>query len=143
MHASAAALRSQGVLLVGPPGSGKSDLLLRLIDRGFILVADDRVEMDGLDASAPSHLAGCLEIRGLGIARLPFLDRATLALVVKLERPERMPMPARYEVLDLPMISVDPFAPSAAILVEMALNHVQGGSLFVTGAFGEHAGAAG
>jgi HPr kinase/phosphorylase len=136
LHASAAARRLQGVLLVGPPGSGKSDLLLRLIDRGFDLVADDQVELDGASASAPARLAGLLEIRGLGIARLPFVDRATLSLVVTMERPERLPMPSRYALLDLPMISVDPFAASAPLLVELALNHVQAGNVFVTGAFG-------
>jgi hypothetical protein len=45
-------------------------------------------------------------------------------------------MPSRYALLDLPMISVDPFAASAPLLVELALNHVQAGNVFVTGAFG-------
>jgi serine kinase of HPr protein (carbohydrate metabolism regulator) len=41
LHATAVALGEAGVLLLGPPGSGKSDLALRLIDRGAILIADD------------------------------------------------------------------------------------------------------
>ena len=67
MHASCAGREDKGILLTGPPGSGKSDLLLRLLDRGFMLVADDQVDIgaDGL-ARAPDSLAGLLEVAGLG-----------------------------------------------------------------------------
>jgi HPr kinase/phosphorylase len=123
------------VLLIGPSGSGKSDLLLRLIDRGFALVADDRVEVDGLVASAPAGLSGLIEVRGLGILRLPCVASATVALVVRLQRGERLPMPARYDDLDLPMIDIDPFPAAAPLLVELALDAVQGKAVHVTGAF--------
>lgn len=136
LHASCGARAGQGVLLVGPPGAGKSDLLLRLIDRGFALVADDQVAVDGFWASAPASLAGLLEVRGLGIVRLPYVEGVTLSLAVRLERPQRLPIQARYDILDLPVISVDPFAASAPILVGLALDHMQGGMAFVTGAFG-------
>ena len=43
LHASCVELSGTGVVLLGPPGSGKSDLALRLIDGGARLVADDRV----------------------------------------------------------------------------------------------------
>ena len=82
MHGSCAARAEAGVLLLGPPGSGKSDLVLRLLDRGFALVADDRVESTTF-GSAPSALAGLLEVRGLGIVRLPYLSSCRLALVVR------------------------------------------------------------
>ena len=42
IHATSVAAGGRAVLLVGPSGSGKSDLALRLIDRGFTLVSDDR-----------------------------------------------------------------------------------------------------
>src|SRR4051812_30268500 len=61
IHGSCAARDGAGVLFLGPPGSGKSDLLLRLLDRGFVLVADDRVEIDGGVARAPETLSGLLE----------------------------------------------------------------------------------
>lgn len=71
IHASCAALGTQAVLLTGAPGSGKSDLLLRLLDAGFDLVADDRVILDGACASAPPEIAGMIEARGLGLLRVP------------------------------------------------------------------------
>jgi HPr kinase/phosphorylase len=136
LHANCVSRAGQAVLLVGPPGSGKSDLTLRLLDRGFDLVADDQVEITDLTATAPESLAGFLEIRGLGILRRPFVAQATLRLVVRMGHGERLPMPARYEILDLPVFSVDPFAASAPLLVGLALDAVQGNVSFVTGAFG-------
>ncbi len=123
------------MLILGAPGSGKSDLLLRLVDRGFELVADDQVLIDGGEALAPESLAGMVEARGLGIIRLPFVARARLALVVRLERGQRLPMPARYEYLDLPVVSLDPWPASAPYLVELALSGALGNVRFVAGAF--------
>ena len=115
------------MLLLGPPGSGKSDLVLRLLDRGFMLVADDRVEFDGTHAWAPESLAGLLEVRGLGILRLPFLPRSRLALVVELGgEVTRLPRPARYQHADLPLIVVDASRPAAAQIIELALDCAQG-----------------
>ena len=124
------------MLLLGPAGAGKSDLLLRLIDRGFSLVADDQVLIDGLMASPPAVLAGLLEVRGLGLLRLPYTAPAGLVLAVALRRGERLPLPCRYQDLDLPMVLVDPWPASAPMLVELALDAVQGRGSFVTGAFG-------
>ncbi len=136
LHASCAARRGHGVLLLGPPGAGKSDLLLRLIDRGFVLVADDQVDLAGLDASPPPALAGVVEAWGLGLLRMPHVAPAKLAIVVRLERGERLPMPARYDDLDLPMVCLDPWRASAPLLVELALDGALGRVPYVSGAFG-------
>ena len=67
IHASCAARETVGVLLTGPAGCGKkSDLLLRLLDRGFVLVADDRVDIEDGIASPPATLACLLQVRGPG-----------------------------------------------------------------------------
>lgn len=134
MQASAAARDGAGVLLLGPPGAGKSDLVLRLIHQGFALVADDQVVIAGHHASSPPALAGLLEVRGLGIVRLPHVA-ATLVLAVRLARGERLPEPARLSELDLPLIDIDPACVSAPLRVAMALDCLQGKMVMQSGAF--------
>jgi serine kinase of HPr protein (carbohydrate metabolism regulator) len=92
-----------GVLLLGDSGKGKSDLALRLIERGARLVADDRAEIfarDGaLFARAPESLAGLMEVRGLGIVAQPFATEARIALAVEMIEEgyvPRMPQAERY-----------------------------------------------
>ena len=41
LHASSISLEDNGVLIIGPSGSGKSDLALRMIDSGATLISDD------------------------------------------------------------------------------------------------------
>jgi HPr kinase/phosphorylase len=140
LHASCAArLGPDGydaVLLTGPSGAGKSDLLLRLLDRGFRLVADDQVIVENQLARAPSALAGLLEVRGLGIFRLPFLEAATPRLVVRLGlATARLPMPARDPGLGLPLVIIDPHHPSAPERVALALEAACGRITQPAGAF--------
>ena len=96
IHASCVAIGRHGVLLLGKSGAGKSDLALRLIDQGAILVADDRsilfVEKGVLHARAPLSIKGLLEIRGLGIVALPARAKVRIALAVQLGREDaRLP----------------------------------------------------
>ncbi len=121
-------------MLIGAPGSGKSDLLLRLLDHGFQLVADDRVDISGGEASPPAALAGLLEIRGLGIVRLPYAASVPLALAVELGRGERLPSLARH-ALGLPLVSVDPALASAPARVKLALDCATGRTAQLAGAF--------
>ena len=124
------------MLLIGPPGAGKSDLVLRLLGRGFELVADDRVDIADGQASAPAALAGLLEVRGLGILRLPHVPLAHLALVADLgQRAERLPHPTTHAGLNLPLVHIDPSAPSAPDRVIMALDCALGRVTQVAGAF--------
>ena len=86
VHASTVAMDGRAVLINGPSGSGKSDLALRLLDRGFTLVSDDqtivRREGDRLIASAPPTIKGKLEIRGIGIVEMETVDNVPVALLV-------------------------------------------------------------
>lgn len=134
-HGSAAARDGMGVLLLGAPGSGKSDLALRLIDRGFRLIADDQVCLNGLLASAPAALAGLIEVRGLGLMRLPHAP-APLVMVVQLDAaPARLPEPAHFPDLDLPMIAMESRAASAPLKVSLALDCLLGRVPMESGAF--------
>ena len=130
IHATCIAIGDRGVLLTGPPGSGKSDLALRLLDRGATLVSDDSVEVRGaagrLRAAAPATIAGLIEVRGLGIVPVEAAAEVTVALAVALDRPaERLPehpLPARtIEGVAIPELALAPFEASAAIKVEHAL----------------------
>lgn len=133
LHATCVAIGGLGVLLAGRSGSGKSDLALRLIDRGAQLVADDCtlvVRRDGtLHARAPDTIRGHMEVRGLGLVALPVLDETILALFVDLDSSgERMPSEGetRHVVgVDLPALRLDATAASAPIKVEWALRRLQ------------------
>jgi HPr kinase/phosphorylase len=125
-----------GVLLIGPSGSGKSDLALRLLGRGFLLVADDRVDIDNGVAAPPAALAGLLEVRGLGIVRLPYAATARLALVAELGiAAERLPAVGRHAGLGLPLVRLDPTAASAPERLALALDCALGRVSQVAGAF--------
>lgn len=136
VHGSCVSRDGDGVLLIGPPGSGKSDLALRLLGRGFTLVADDRVDIEDGVATPPAILAGLLEVRGFGIVRLPYAAAARLALVAELgTAAERLPAPDRHAELGLPLIRLDPAAASAAERVALALDCALGRVSQVAGAF--------
>jgi HPr kinase/phosphorylase len=136
IHASCVSRDGAGVLLLGPPGCGKSDLVLRLLECGFVLVADDRVTISDGMASAPAPLAGLLEVRGLGILRLPYAPDARLALAVQLEPPtERLPQPRLHPELGLPLVSIDPGTASATARVSRALDCALGRTEQLAGAF--------
>jgi serine kinase of HPr protein (carbohydrate metabolism regulator) len=129
VHGTTVEIAGAGILLRGAPGSGKSDLALRLIDAGARLVADDRTLLrrdgDRLIAAAPESIAGRLEVRGVGILTMPSVTQAVLRLVVDLVAPdavERLPEPRSVRLLgvDLPLLSLAPFEASAAAKLRLA-----------------------
>ncbi|WP_296170102.1 HPr kinase/phosphatase C-terminal domain-containing protein [uncultured Brevundimonas sp.] len=110
-----------GVMLTGPSGAGKSDLALRLIARGWRLVADDYTHVftsgGHLYGTAPTSIAGRIEARGVGILHQPTLAQARLRLVVGLttDAIERLPE-ADFQTLrgiDLPRVMLRGFEASA------------------------------
>jgi serine kinase of HPr protein (carbohydrate metabolism regulator) len=132
IHASCVAAGSRGILILGASGQGKSDLALRLIDRGARLVADDRCDIwfdrSRLWCRPPANIAGKMEVRGIGIVDQPFVAPVPLALAVRLsERPERMPPANQSETVaghSLPALLLAGFEASAPIKVLMALDRL-------------------
>jgi serine kinase of HPr protein (carbohydrate metabolism regulator) len=125
VHASAVLVGPRAVLVRGPAGSGKSRLVLGLIEAarsgrlGFArLVADDRVLLTPshgrLLARAPQGIEGLIEVRGLGIRRLDHEPVAVVGLVVDLGAPgaSRLPEVADREIevsgIKLPRLTVPP-----------------------------------
>lgn len=130
IHATAVALGGQAVLLRGAPGSGKSDLALRLIEEGAELVADDRTCLARrgarLWASAPEGLENLIEVRGIGIVRVGALTEAPVALLVDLvaaPEVERLPEPEREALLgiELPKLRLHAKEASAPAKLRLAL----------------------
>ncbi len=140
-HGSCAVRHGVGVLLLGGSGSGKSDLLLRLIDRGFGLVADDQVLVEDGQARPPPALAGLVEVRGLGLLRLDHVAPVPLGLVAALDgsvagatsEGERLPEPRPHPVLGLPMLRIAAFAASSALRIEIGLDCILGRRFLAVG----------
>jgi serine kinase of HPr protein (carbohydrate metabolism regulator) len=132
VHASSVAVDGRAILITGPSGSGKSDLALRLIDRGFNLVSDDQTIVrragDRLIATAPPTIAGKLEIRGIGIIEMDAQADVPVALIVELTTDfARLPDDGRERQLlgvSVPLITVDAMTASAASKVAIGLDRL-------------------
>lgn len=129
IHVSSVAIDGRAVLIGGRSGSGKSDLALRLIDRGAILISDDytfvrRVKEQAL-ASAPERIAGKIELRGVGIVQMETAQDVPVALYIDLSgEPVRLPDGTdRLAVagLRIPSVALDGHHASAPLKVEAAL----------------------
>ena len=128
IHASCVAIGGRGVLILGRSGAGKSDLALRLLDRGAVLVSDDYTELTVADgillAAPPARIAGRIELRGVGIVERPYVAAIAVALAVDLDAPpERLPTPTRpdFAGVTIPLIGLNGLEPSAPLKVEAAL----------------------
>lgn len=117
----------RGVLIEGPSGAGKSDLALRALDHGFRLVADDRVlvwtDAGRLYGRAPDTLQGLIEVRGVDVLRVAPVRYCEIALLARLQAPERIPDSATEAVLGLaiPLLAVAPFETSAPAKLSRAM----------------------
>ncbi len=131
LQASAVSIAGRALLIEGPPGSGKSSLALALIDRGAGLIGDDGVTLtpagDKLIASPPPLIAGLLEVRGVGLIRLPPVLPAPAALILSLAgaAPARLPeTPLAVRVIagvTVPVLAFDPGIIAPASRAEWAL----------------------
>ncbi len=142
VHASAVLAGARAVLIRGPAGSGKSSLalaLIRAVDSGLLqfarLVGDDRVYLepchDRLLVRPAAALAGLIEVRGAGIARLDHEPVAVVGLVVDLAADDAARLPKSTET-DLCSVRLrrlaiaagsDPLPPVLAILRRSGTGH--------------------
>jgi serine kinase of HPr protein (carbohydrate metabolism regulator) len=131
IHASCVSIGGRAVLIAGRSGVGKSDLALRLMDRGAVLVSDDYTQVapvgGHLLARAPAAIAGKLEVRGIGIVERVAACDVPVCLLIDLDRPpERLPEAVRVAVagVDLPALGLAALEASAPIKVELALQQL-------------------
>jgi hypothetical protein len=129
IHATALLCGARGVLIRGPSGSGKSQLALSLLQRlPFArLVGDDRILLQATHGRVlmrpAATLHGLLEIRGLGIRKVPFEAVAVAHLVVDLAvaGAERLPaaqaMTTTMEGVALARLPVAPEACALTLLL--------------------------
>jgi HPr kinase/phosphorylase len=124
IHASALLFGHRGILIRGPSGSGKSRLALSLLQAtgaGLArLVGDDRIHLEAVHGRLlmrpATALEGLIEIRGLGIVRVPHEPMAVAHLVVDLEAADaaRLPEPAEMGIVVLGVgLARLPVAPGA------------------------------
>jgi serine kinase of HPr protein (carbohydrate metabolism regulator) len=124
----------RGALIEGPSGVGKSDLALRALDQGFVLVADDRtlvfVSNGGLFGRAPDTLAGLIEARGQGVLSQPFRSFCRIDLLVRcVDRPgavERLPDPLSEVIAGVcvPVLDLWPLEPAAPAKIRRMFEHL-------------------
>ena len=129
LHATSVAIGGKSILIMGRSGSGKSDLALRLIDRGAVLISDDYTIVQrskgGLSASAPANIRGKIEVYGFGIIEVKNVQNIPVALLVTLDDPiERMPpcnSSRNIAGIALRLLSVSAYEASAPIKIEIAV----------------------
>ncbi|MEL0106742.1 MAG: HPr kinase/phosphorylase [Rhodospirillales bacterium] len=132
IHGTCIAIDDAAIVLLGPPGCGKSDLALRLIDAGATLIADDRIDIkragNNLIVSPPVNIAGLIEVRGIGIVKTVHRESGVLTTAFELVPPEhieRMPQPLHWSMLGLsiPKFKLDPFASSAGAKIRIVVRN--------------------
>ncbi len=131
IYATCLELNHKGILLIGPSGSGKSDLALRLIkEKQAILISDDRTNIElvsgAIIASCPQTIQGLLEVRGIGIVKMPHKKQSKISLVIELtnnlSQIERLPLFETITLLgiEIKKIRLYPFELSAVHKVALA-----------------------
>jgi HPr kinase/phosphorylase len=127
IHASAVLVGTRAVLIRGPSGSGKSQLVWAMLEaaqsgglRFARLIGDDRVHLQNahgrLLVRPAAELAGLIEVHGLGIRRLPYEPVAAVGWIVDLAATdaERLPGAAQRTTtlkgVQLPRLPVAPGA---------------------------------
>ena len=128
-QATAVAIGGRAMLIEGPPGIGKTSLVLALIDRGAALIGDDGVTLESRDArllaSPPPNTAGLIEVRNLGLLPWPTVSDVPVALILRLDpdAPRFIELAVQTELagIAVPLIRLWPDGAVLALKAELAL----------------------
>ena len=128
-QATCVTIGGRGLLIEGPPGSGKSSLALALIERGALLIGDDSLlieaQRDTLAVYPHPKTMGLLEVRNLGLLTFPYCDEAEAHLIVALDeaapRYVETAEQAERAGVALPLIRLWPHSPVLVLRAELAL----------------------
>ncbi len=135
IHGTCFEIMGVGVLLRGASGSGKSDFALRCIYSGAKLVSDDIVvlekEEDSIVATSPENIRGLIEVRGVGIVKKEYINKAKISLVVDMEKSDKISRIPKEEVCNicgvmLKHIRLYPFEVSAVEKLKTVISILQG-----------------
>ncbi len=132
IHGTGISYEGKGLLIMGPSGSGKSDLALRMIGCGAILIGDDYVELSQGEAGRAvmgtvKNIAGKIEVHNVGILDVPFRAQCEIDLVLNLVNNvgqlDRLPEIKEITVdcISLPCLEFYGFEPSAPEKIKAAL----------------------
>lgn len=132
IHATAIAIDNAGIIITGSSGSGKSDLALRLMDRGARLIADDKVNISGLVdnpiLSQCDHHIDAIEVSGIAVIKTRTFNNIPLKLHIALSSEyERNPSPlpiVTFGHYTVPSLKINPKELSAPIKIELAIHNL-------------------
>ena len=132
VHGTTVEIEGSGVLLLGEPGVGKSDLALRLIEHGALLVSDDQTIINlhkgGLWAFAPEPIEGQIQIRQIGIQHVPFVKHSPLLFAVQLtlDSVDRMPEGQTFSLMDkeIPLYFLHPHEASTPAKIRLLVEQL-------------------
>ena len=132
-HSTSLVVEDSGILIIGESGIGKSDLALRMIDSGAMLIADDITICKKINnfiyLFSPEETKGLLEVREIGIITVPFIENIKLSLVVQLIDEENIRYPENENCLILgikvPKIKICGKNSSAVAKIKVKLNQIK------------------
>ena len=141
LYGSAVILEEGGAVFIqGLSGSGKSDLCFRLIEAGGKLICDDQVAFERrqgkIMASAVDVIRGLLEIRGVGLVKVPVAPQTRLVLAVRLVAREDVPRLPDWETMDIlgvavPQLKLHAFDNSTPLKIMKAIELVHKPELLI------------